>query len=221
MPHTKYINSNGQEVPSVTQILGVINKPALINWANKMGLQGIKTGEVLRNTADIGTLAHEIIEKWIKKDKPDWNGYKREQIIQACKCAQRFFGWLKEQEKFIPIVSEIPLVSEQYNYGGCVDLIANLNGKRTVIDFKTSSGIWDEAKYQTSAYFKMANENGWSCTDIMIIRIGRDSFETFAVEHKEQAFEVFKSALNLYNEQKKFKELEQFNYKEMWENIEK
>ena len=66
MPHTKYVNSNGQEVPSVTQILGVINKPALINWANKMGLQGIKTSEVLRNTADIGTLAHEIIEKWIK-----------------------------------------------------------------------------------------------------------------------------------------------------------
>lgn len=218
MPHTTYINSNGEKLPSVTQILGVINKPALINWANKMGLQGIKTNEVLRNTADIGTLAHEIIESWIKNRKPNWKDYTQEQRLQACKCARRFFEWKDKQEKFAPIVSEISLVSEKYQYGGCIDLIANLNGKRTVIDFKTSSGIWDEAKYQTSAYYNMANENGFDCVDVMIIRIGRDDFETFKVEQKEQAFEVFKSALTLYNEIKKYKKSEEFDYNKMWSN---
>lgn len=216
MPHTKYLNKYGQEVPSVTTILKVINKPALVQWANKMGLQGIKTNEVLKDTANVGTLAHEIIEKWIKKEKPDFSQYSKEQIIQACQCSKRFFEWIKKQEKFVPIVSEIPLVSEEYNYGGCVDLIANLNGKRTVIDFKTSSGIWDEAKYQVSAYYNMANENGWNCTDTMIIRIGRDGFETFKVEYKEQAFEVFKSALNLYNMINRYKKQEELDFSNIW-----
>lgn len=216
MPHTLYKNKYGQEVPSVTTILQVINKPALVTWANKMGFQGIKVDEVLKNTANIGTLAHAIIENWIKYKKTDFWGYDKKQIIQACQCSKKFFEWAKQQEKFVPIVSEIPLVSEKYNYGGCIDLIANLNGKRTLIDFKTSSGIWDEAKYQTSAYFNMANENGWDCTDILIIRIGREGFETFKVEYKKEAFEVFKSALELFKNIKTYKSAEEINFSEIW-----
>lgn len=216
MPHTKYLNKYGQEVPSVTTILQVINKPALVNWANKMGLQGIKVGEKLNNAANVGTLAHSIIENWIKGGKPNWQNYNREQIMQACKCAKRFFEWVQKQDVFKPIVSEIELVSEQYNYGGCVDLIANVNGKRTVIDFKTCSGIWDEAKYQTSAYFNMANENGFDVTDILIIRIGWESFETFNVEYKQEAFKVFKSALILYNKIKEYKKKEEMDFSNIW-----
>ena len=39
--HTVYKTKDGKRVPGVTTILGVINKPALVRWANNLGLQGI------------------------------------------------------------------------------------------------------------------------------------------------------------------------------------
>ena len=41
--HTAYKTAGGQRVPGVTTVLGVINKPALVPWANQLGLQGINS----------------------------------------------------------------------------------------------------------------------------------------------------------------------------------
>ena len=35
--HSTYINNNDIEVPSVTTILKVLNKPHIVNWANSLG----------------------------------------------------------------------------------------------------------------------------------------------------------------------------------------
>ena len=39
--HTQYKLVDGTKVPSVTTVLGILNKPALVKWANNLGLQGI------------------------------------------------------------------------------------------------------------------------------------------------------------------------------------
>ncbi len=39
--HTRYKLKNGLLVPGVTTVTGVLDKPALIIWANRLGLQGI------------------------------------------------------------------------------------------------------------------------------------------------------------------------------------
>lgn len=31
--HTKYISKDGEQVPGVTTILGILSKPALIHWS--------------------------------------------------------------------------------------------------------------------------------------------------------------------------------------------
>ncbi|GAI86127.1 unnamed protein product, partial [marine sediment metagenome] len=38
--------------------IGVLNKPALVPWANNLGLQGINVKDYVDDKADIGTLAH-------------------------------------------------------------------------------------------------------------------------------------------------------------------
>lgn len=211
-----YKNKDGKRVPSVTTILGVINKPALLNWANRIGLNGIEMKNYVDDKADIGTLAHAICEFSLVGTPIEWGKYTKEQILQACKCAKKFFEWKSYQNEFIPIASELELISEKYQYGGCCDLVAILNGRLTLVDFKTCSGVWDEAKFQTSAYKQLINENFEKLLevainpipkkfkkiqDVVILRIGRDEeegFEYYPVTEVKKGFNVFKSALKLY-----------------------
>ena len=63
--HTIYKLANGKRVPGVTTVLGIINKPALVKWANNLGLQGIDSTTYVDGTAKIGTLAHEMIQEYL------------------------------------------------------------------------------------------------------------------------------------------------------------
>src|SRR5439155_21898181 len=49
--HVRYYTSKGEQVPGVTTILSVLNKPALVSWANRMGLQGIDTHKYVDEAA--------------------------------------------------------------------------------------------------------------------------------------------------------------------------
>lgn len=50
--------------PSVTQLLDMLAKPALIGWANKLGLQGIDIKEKRRKSLAKGTSMHQQIEQF-------------------------------------------------------------------------------------------------------------------------------------------------------------
>lgn len=221
-----YKNADGKRVPSVTTILGVLAKPQLIYWANRLGKDGIDVKNFVDDKADIGTLAHSICEFSLVGTPIEWEKYTKEQIIQACKCSKKFFEWKSYQNEFIPLVSELELVSDKFQYGGCIDLVAILNGRLTLIDFKTCSGVWDEAKFQTSAYKKLLNENFEKLKevsinpipkkfkriqDVVILRIGRDEtegFEFYPVKPTNEGFKIFKAALKIYKERKNFEKLE-------------
>ena len=204
-----YKNADGKRVPSVTTILGVIDKPALKFWANQIGLNGIKIVEYVDDKAMIGTLAHYIIECFVKNEKENFEQFEcdQEQIEQARVCTKKFFEWLDYQAEFSPIASELHLVSESMQYGGTIDLIAKLNGKITLIDFKTCNAIYEEPYFQTAAYEKLAKEHGYNVEQVVILRIGRDEEEGFEyIEHKtlETSFATFLAAKTLYENKKEF-----------------
>ncbi|MBD3393661.1 MAG: hypothetical protein GF410_16730, partial [Chitinivibrionales bacterium] len=60
--HTRYYNKAGKQVPGTTTITGVMNKSALVKWANGLGLRGIDVKNYVDELATIGTLAHYMIE---------------------------------------------------------------------------------------------------------------------------------------------------------------
>ena len=219
MPITIYKNSNGEKVPSVTTVLSVIEKPALKFWANKIGLEGVKVTEYVDDKAMIGTLTHHIIESHINKTDQNFSKFNcnDEQIEQAHQCTKKYLEWENYQAEFIPLATELKLVSEKFGYGGTIDLLAVLNGKITLIDFKTCNAIYDEPYYQTAAYAELADEN--KITDkkieqIVILRIGRNESEGFEyIEHKTRkaSFKVFLSALELFKAKKEFQEAQKTN----------
>ena len=188
--HTIYKTSRGR-VPGVTTITGVLNKPALVPWANKLGLQGIEVGKYVDDLADIGTLAHYMIECHInskiqKEDvKPDLSDYSANQISSAETSFLKFLDWEKKNEVSY-IASEMKLVSEKHQFGGQIDIYAEVNGKKTLIDIKTCKAIFSDHFHQVGGgYNILLKENGYPVEDVRIVRVGRSEEEGHEAEDRQ------------------------------------
>jgi hypothetical protein len=203
----RYKLQDGTSVPSVTTILGVLNKPALLVWANNFGLQGYKIGEYVDELAQVGSCAHSMVEAMLKGGTPDLDDYSKAQIDLAENSILSFLEW-QRQNSFEVIETELLLVSERLRYGGTIDCYCKLNGKLTILDFKTGKAIYDEHILQVSAYKNLAIENGYPVNQVGILQIGRTEDEGFSecyISDTETHFELFKSCLNIYNLQKLLK----------------
>lgn len=69
--HTRYYLADGTLVPGATTITGLLNKPALVKWANNLGLQGIDSTKYVDKAAAVGTLIHALVEAHITGKKAD------------------------------------------------------------------------------------------------------------------------------------------------------
>lgn len=201
-PHQKYVLKNGQQVVGVTTALGIVNKPALVAWANNLGLQGIKQHEYVDDLADVGTCAHYLINCDLTGEKPDLQDFTPRQVDRAENALISYYAWSKDKE-FTTLMSEQQLVSEEHRYGGTVDWYGRLNGAWVLVDIKTGKAIYDDYIYQTAAYRQLLIENRHRVDEIHILQVGREPSEGFSEKMIPAAaigpyWEVFKSALGLY-----------------------
>lgn len=207
MAHIVYKLASGKRIPGVTTILNVINKPALIKWANDLGLQGIDSTTYVDNLADIGTLGHAMIMSHLTGKELDTERYTEEQIDLAGNSFLSYLNWEKPHT-IEPILVEAPLVSEQYKYGGTLDLLAKIDGVHTLIDFKTGKALYPEHSIQVAAYCILASEHGYNVDEALILRIGRDEdegFEVKPVNNIEANWELFTHCLAIYELQKQLR----------------
>ena len=206
--HIRYLNKNGKRVPGVTTFIGVLNKPALVPWANNLGLEGINVRDYVNDKADIGTLAHAMIFSHLKKEKPDLSFYSQKQIDLAGNSFSKYLLWEKKHT-LKPILLEAQLVSEKYQYGGTVDNFCILDDVITLLDYKTSKAIYTEAHIQVSAYRNLLEENRKErLRQCAILRIGRDESEGFdfiSCFNMDKYFELFLHCMGIYNLKKELK----------------
>ena len=59
--HAAYFNDKNEEVPSVTTILKILNKPSLCKWANYLGFKRENVDKVLELKTKKGTAVHELL----------------------------------------------------------------------------------------------------------------------------------------------------------------
>ena len=202
--HTRYKLADGTLVPGVTTVLGVLNKPALVPWANKLGLAGINVGQYVDTLAEIGQLGHAMILAHLEGTKPDLSEYSKNLIDKAENCLLSYFEWEK-QHKLEPRCCEIPLVSHLYKFGGTPDFNGLVDGIPTLLDFKTGRAIYDEYFYQLAAYRQLIVENELNVDMFplrgIILQIGRDETEGFSTKEVKtwsREWEIFKACLRIY-----------------------
>lgn len=205
--HIRYKNKTGKIVPGTTTIIGILAKPALLNWANRIGLEGYEIEKYKNEAADVGTLAHLIIEKELKQEKLDTSLYSSHNLTIAMQCVDKWHDW-KKQHDFEIIMPEESLVSELYQYGGTIDCYCRLDGKLTLLDFKTSSVIYPEMFVQLAAYKQLLIENNNPVENTRILRIGRSEYEGFEdrqVTNLSLYWEMFIHCWEIYNLKKQLK----------------
>jgi hypothetical protein len=136
-----------------------MDKPALVGWANAMGLKGIDTKKYVDELASIGTLAHYLIECHCKEEEPDLGDYSPNQVSLAQNSVKKFLSW-QASVGFVPEYNELQLVSEQHQFGGQLDIIGMIAEKRILVDIKTCKGIYGEHKTQVAGgYLILAREH--------------------------------------------------------------
>ncbi len=197
-----YALADGTIVPSVTEILSAIPKPGLERWANWQGRMMVDTEVYVRSLAKGGTLLHSAIEANIRGEAFDTNllteydaaeqGWARQSFIQ-------FLAWRKHHE-VVPLLMEHRMVSEEMRCGGTLDLYAQVDGKFTVMDWKSSAKIRNTHLYQVAAYRAMLEESGSGVDEVRVLSFPRtgSTWSEHVVEDTSSDLAVFKAALSLY-----------------------
>ncbi len=217
--HTVYRLADGTKVPGVTTVLGVINKPQLVKWANNLGLQGIDSSSYVDATARIGTLAHEMIQEYLGGPEWDRSAFTREEIDTAENAVLSFYEWERQTgHKMETVAIEMPVVSETFGYGGTVDWLGYIDGKLWLVDIKTSKGLFPEHEYQVSAYDRALFELGYEVAGVRLLRVGRSEDEGFddhvlSNVQLNAGWKVFTSALDLYKNIKKYENAKKYGFK--------
>jgi hypothetical protein len=207
--HIRYRLQDGTIVPGITTVIGLLNKPALVPWANKLGLAGIDVKKYVDDKADIGTLGHDMITNHLIGKETDTSDYSANQISLAENCALSFWEWEKDHRIEEVYFVERPLVSEVHRFGGTLDIYAKVNGRREIIDLKTGSGIYREHIIQVATLKPLLEENGFPVDGTRIVNIPRAETEAFLEKsisdhENETGWETFKHLLQVYQLLKEF-----------------
>lgn len=165
--------------PSVTDLIKLLDKPALLNWANKIGLQGIKLEEYREKSKKDGTSIHKQIEMYIKDNIPFEN-----------KLHQLEFDRYFSNKKIISIESNI----ETEWFKGRQDIRIEFNNRQYICDFKSNQNyIYFENKLQLIAY-RMAE----NCDGLGIISVPDFKFIPVIINDYKPYEEILKLLSNIY-----------------------
>lgn len=180
-----YVNSKGEHVMRVSDVIKILAKDQLIVWANMLGFKGVKYKDELERTANIGSLCHSVMELYfnpktlaeIDYDVYNIKDYGDKQEVRAA--LDSFFAWFEKFHKthtYNIKFTEMTVVGSQV--GGTID--CGIDGwkdpkKVIFVDYKTSSGFYLTQFLQLSAYVMNYEENYGSDTveGIMVVRLSK------------------------------------------------
>lgn len=141
-----YQTPNGVWYPSITTVLSYMNKDSLMAWRKRVGEE--EANRISSAAMERGTRLHSICENYIKNDLD---------LKSISPFDMPMFKSIK------PILDsnidkihaqEAALYSEYLSVAGRVDLVANYDGKLSIIDFKTSRKV--KKKEYITNYFMQA-----------------------------------------------------------------
>jgi len=167
-----YRNKKGIILPSVTTVLnnlGWKTRPLMI-WAYNQGLQGLDMYDEQKTAAQIGTVAHKLIEIdclkgcVVTQDIDTMMVQHGQDITDDALVAFESWQKWKKQQQFGVLGAEESMVSEELQVGGTPDLrldftAAIVDGERSLVSLKVTKGWYEDHIVQEAAYAAIWNEN--------------------------------------------------------------
>ena len=184
-----YIDPLNNHVPSVTTVLNNISdkKTSLDQWRNRVG--DVEADRVMKEATDIGSMVHLSLENYL--NDIDDNIFTDDSLgNMAKKMSEKLIS-----DALIDISNvyglEVHLVLDKL-YAGTADCVGVIDGKDTIIDFKTSKRIkrkeWiDDYFLQGCAYANAHNVMfDTNISQVAILMVDRDlMYKKFIIKGAE------------------------------------
>ena len=145
---------SGEKIPSVTQILKILTGDVYANIPERN----------LQIAAERGSAIHEAFEIWALYGIDDVDSQYRPYM-------DAFLTWWKEN-KPEECSAETMLYHPVLRYAGTADLICKINGKTTLIDYKTTAKAFPKIyALQLEAYAQALRAHGIEVEDKIILHV--------------------------------------------------
>ena len=216
----RFYTLDGVTLPSVTTILGIVNKPALVPWANAQGREAVEDelaprgGDTLtrpmldraleqakarpwrtkKEAADFGSETHKIIEGLLAGTAPKIPARQSQAV-------RNFQAWQSLHNISLEL-TEVSVYSVEHGYAGTFDAMGWIDGLPVVCDWKTSKGLYMETALQLAAYANAYEELGGAPAHRAFgLRLGKaqPEFEAKEVLDIGDAFKAFLGAKALFD----------------------
>lgn len=152
----KYFTPEGNAYPSITTVLGVLNKEGIQKWRARVGEE--EANKISTQAATRGTAVHKLAEDYID-NVPDWNkGHMPNNLFSF----NQLKAILDERLNNVWFQEEF-LYSDKLRCAGQVDCIAEFDGQLSIVDFKTSrkpkkeewiTGYFIQASFYAAAFLE-------------------------------------------------------------------
>jgi len=206
----------GELVPSVTNIIGVLNKPALPRWAAKVvaeqavamrdSLPKLDEAEAIdllksspwrssKRASDRGTTIHSYLEARMQGLDP------QEISGEAARYRKAADAWLSDWEPE-PVAVELTVFGP--DYAGTGDLWCRPKGGGIcLVDYKTSKAIYPEAALQLAALAHATLDPDGNTPPKVdaawVVRIGEDGYEAKRVADLDYNYAAFRACLQAWH----------------------
>ena len=200
---------DGVPLLSVTEILKIIDKPALRYWFGQevyyamLKDPSLKESEALaapyqtsKGAASRGTTVHSIVEAFkqtgavLDTIPEEFQGF-----------ATAFYKFVEEMKPEI-IEQEKTVFDLENRVAGTLDMYAKIGESFYVLDIKTGKGVYPESELQLSAYAHMLRAEGKPVDGIAVVllEIGDDKLPTknYQFAQRTENHAVFLNAKSIY-----------------------
>ena len=191
-----YQTPEGKLYPSITTVLQKRKMAGLMEWRKNVGDD--VANYIARTAAHRGTKVHHMCEDFLNNNF-DEETHKKNFLPYV------LFGQMKPvlmQKVNNILAQECGLYTDKYRVAGRVDCIAEYNGVKSIIDFKTSrkerNDEWNESYYiQASAYAEMFEERtGIEINQIVILVVTEDGVVQEFVKNKGEYLPMLVEAID-------------------------
>ena len=202
-----------RKIPSVTRVIDAVFPKYLVDWAATAGADYWKENygedtdmyngiinahkQISHRAQTIGLEVHKWIELYIKGKIIDVDT--AVDYPEGVKVPMQNFHMWADAHDIEWESCEEKVYSRNWEYAGTVDAVAKINGKRCVIDFKTSAKIYKEYYLQVAAYVSAIGEMRGELPELgVIVRLDKEENKVQEVAFDPwQHTDVFIDALNI------------------------
>jgi len=193
-----YVDDEGNKYPSITTVLSILNKEAILAWRKRVGEE--EANKISTRAAVRGTKVHDMIEKYILNEDPG------EPDLISVSNFKEVKPIIDERLSKV-YATEKRMFSKHLGVAGTVDCVGVWDGKDSIIDWKTSAKFkkkeWISNYFmQASAYAIMWEERTGRPITQLVVCIAGDMGPQVFIEHRDNWDKELVSVIKRYKEKK-------------------